>query len=172
MLALMGYLVSLTACNVTLRELGYRPRPGLGCMAPDRPLCWASRSWTWGHRGVVLGFVSAWLFNHASSRRFSGGRAAVPGVRWAFCGRLPLRCCLAQGPAIFGRRCSGPSAHLPGGSRLRRGRVFLYGFGTAADPAGAASLGVYALPVFCAGGRADGGGQHLYRRLQHHDDRV
>lgn len=75
MLALMGYLVSLTACNVTLRELGLLadPAQGLGLYGTGQTTVLGIQVMDLGVTGgVVLGFVSAGLFNHASSRRFSG----------------------------------------------------------------------------------------------------
>lgn len=133
MLALMGYLVSLTACNVTLRELGLLadPAQGLGLYGTGQTTVLGIQVMDLGVTGgVVLGFVSAWLFNHASSRRFSGAAGQLySGVRWAFLWEAAAAVLFGAGSCYFWPPVQRAIGALTGWiAASGEAGVFLYGF--------------------------------------------
>lgn len=133
MLALMGYLVSLTACNVTLRELGLLadPAQGLELYGTGQTTVLGVQVMDLGVTGgVVLGFVSAWLFNHASSRRFSGAAGQLySGVRWAFLWEAAAAVLFGAGSCYFWPPVQRAIGALTGWiAASGEAGVFLYGF--------------------------------------------
>lgn len=133
MLALMGYLVSLMACNITLSELGLLadPSQGIGLTGTGQTTVLGIQVMDLGVTGgVVLGFVTAWLFNRASTRRFSGAAGQLySGVRWAFLWEAAVAMLFGAGACFFWPPVQRAIGALTGWIAAAGGAgVFLYGF--------------------------------------------
>ena len=122
LLALMAYLVFLTANHTALEALGLLAQPNgmtglagtgqttiLGIQVVDTGVA----------SGIVLGFAAAWLFNRTCEKQFCSIRAC--GGRFCVCRRW--RWHWGWGSASSARRCSGRSAPSRAGSRLQGTRV-------------------------------------------------
>lgn len=133
MLALMGYLVSLSACNITLSELGLLAdaTQGLGLYGTGQTTVLGLQVMDLGVTGgVVLGFATAWLFNRASVRRFSGAAGQLySGVRWAFLCEGAIAILFGAGACFFWPPVQQAIGALTGWiAASGGGGVFLYGF--------------------------------------------
>ena len=177
-IALMSYLVYLTAGNVTLTELGLLAQPDAltGLYSAGQTMVLGIQTVDTGvFGGILLGLLTAFVYDRTCEK--SPPRHS---------GRCVLRCavvlCLrggtGGGAGLWGLLCLAayPEGHC-GRHRLhcrfRQYRVvFVRLSGTAAHPYRAASSGVYAVPVLAAGRSAYGGQRHLYRCLCGHDDRI
>lgn len=127
LLALMAYLVFLTANHTALEALGLLAQPNgmtglagtgqttiLGIQVVDTGVA----------SGIVLGFAAAWLFNRTCEKQFYGMITQLySGLRWSFCGCRRWRWHWGWGSASSARRCSGRSAPSRAGSRLQGTRV-------------------------------------------------
>ena len=125
LLALMAYLVFLTANHTALEALGLLAQPNgmtglagtgqttiLGIQVVDTGVA----------SGIVLGFAAAWLFNRTCEKQFYGMITQLySGLR--FCGCRRWRWHWGWGSASSARRCSGRSAPSRAGSRLQGTRV-------------------------------------------------
>ena len=126
LLALMAYLVFLTANHTALEALGLLAQPNgmtglagtgqttiLGIQVVDTGVA----------SGIVLGFAAAWLFNRTCEKQFYGMITQLySGLRWSFLWLSALAVALGLG-FCFVRRCSGRSAPSRAGSRLQGTRV-------------------------------------------------
>ena len=140
LLALMAYLVFLTANHTALEALGLLAQPNgmtglagtgqttiLGIQVVDTGVA----------SGIVLGFAAAWLFNRTCEKQFYGMITQLySGLRWSFLwlsalavalGSLAPRYRVTYFNHIIGgyaaRRCSGRSTPSRAGSRLQGTRV-------------------------------------------------
>lgn len=177
-IALMSYLVYLTAGNVTLTELGLLAQPDAltGLYSAGQTMVLGIQTVDTGvFGGILLGLLTAFVYDRTCEKAHRGILGGVfSGVRWSFA-------CVAGtggGAGLWGLLCLAayPEGHC-GRHRLhcrfRQYRVvFVRLSRTAAHPYRAASSGVYAVPVLAAGRSAYGGQRHLYRCLCGHDDRI
>ena len=122
LLALMAYLVFLTANHTALEALGLLAQPNgmtglagtgqttiLGIQVVDTGVA----------SGIVLGFAAAWLFNRTCEKQFYGMITQLySGLRWSFLWLSALAVALGLGFC-----CSGRSAPSRAGSRLQGTRV-------------------------------------------------
>ena len=127
LLALMAYLVFLTANHTALEALGLLAQPNgmtglagtgqttiLGIQVVDTGVA----------SGIVLGFAAAWLFNRTCEKQFYGMITQLySGLRWSFLWLSALAVALGWGSASSARRCSGRSTPSRAGSRLQGTRV-------------------------------------------------
>lgn len=121
LIALMCYLIYLTAGNVTLTALGQLAKPDASpaCTVRARPPCWASRPWT-----PACSAAFCWALRWAASSTapaMSPTKASCPASFPARAGPSPVRRHWQQpwalGPASSGRRCSRVPRRLPASSR-------------------------------------------------------
>lgn len=127
LLALMAYLVFLTANHTALEALGLLAQPNgmtglagtgqttiLGIQVVDTGVA----------SGIVLGFAAAWLFNRTCEKQFYGMiTSSIRACGGRFCGCRRWRWHWGWGSALSARRCSGRSAPSRAGSRLQGTRV-------------------------------------------------
>ena len=119
LLALMAYLVFLTANHTALEALGLLAQPNgmtglagtgqttiLGIQVVDTGVA----------SGIVLGFAAAWLFNRTCEKQFYGMITQLySGLRWSFLWLSALAVALLQGTRVcsstaFWNGCSSPPA--------------------------------------------------------------
>ena len=162
-IALMSYLVYLTAGNVTLTELGLLAQPDAltGLYSAGQTMVLGIQTVDTGvFGGMLISTFIATIFvlRCAVVLCLHGGTGGGAGL-WGLL-------CLAAYPE---GHCGRHRLHC----RFRQYRVvFVRLSGTAAHPYRDASSGVYAVPVLAAGRSAYGGQRHLYRCLCGHDDRI
>ena len=131
LLALMAYLVFLTANHTALEALGLLAQPNgmtglagtgqttiLGIQVVDTGVA----------SGIVLGFAAAWLFNRTCEKQFYGMITQLySGLRWSFLWLGGRGGGAGWGgthtTALSARRCSGRSAPSRAGSRLQGTRA-------------------------------------------------
>ena len=133
LLALMSYLVFLTANHTALNTLGQLAEPdGLtGLAATGQTTILGIQVMDTGVAGgILLGFAAAYLFNHTCEKQFAGLITQVySGLRWSFL-------CIAGFAAVFGLMVCFVWPPLQQGIRAVTGwiaasgnaGVFLYGF--------------------------------------------
>lgn len=128
LLALMAYLVFLTANHTALEALGLLAQPNgmtglagtgqttiLGIQVVDTGVA----------SGIVLGFAAAWLFNRTCEKQFYGmiTQLYIQVCGGRFCGCRRWLWHWGWGSASSARRCNGRSAPSRAGSRLQGTRV-------------------------------------------------
>lgn len=177
-IALMSYLVYLTAGNVTLTELGLLAQPDAltGLYSAGQTMVLGIQTVDTGvFGGILLGLLTAFVYDRTCEKAHRGILGGVfSGVRWSFACVAALAAVLGSGACFVWPPIQKAIAAVTGlHCRFRQYRVvFVRLSGTAAHPYRAASSGVYAVPVLAAGRSAYGGQRHLYRCLCGHDDRI
>ena len=178
MIALLSYLVFLTAGHTTLQQLGRLAAadPTLGLYGSGQAVVLGIQTVDMGVTGgVLLGFLTGWGLQPDL-------REKVPPCAAAHLRGRPLVVLVHDGGV--GRAGAGlllcVAAHPAGGGRPhrvdRRGRgcgtVPLRLFGAGFDPHRPAPSDLHPVPVQFGGRHFDGGGARLYRSLRRPDGRV
>ena len=99
LIALMSYLIALTASNVTLNELGLLAQPDslTGLTSSGQTTVLGIQTMDTGVFGsILLGLVTAWVFNRTCERTGKGIFSGIfSGARWSFT-------CMAGAAALLG----------------------------------------------------------------------
>lgn len=116
-IALMSYLVYLTAGNVTLTELGLLAQPDAltGLYSAGQTMVLGIQTVDTGvFGGILLGLLTAFVYDRTCEKAHRGILGGVfSGVRWSFACVAHWRRCWALGPALSGRLSRRPLRPSP-----------------------------------------------------------
>lgn len=132
-IALMSYLMYLTAGNVTLTQLGMLASadPLVGLYGTGQSTVFGIQTVDMGvFGGVILGLLTGWIYNRTCDRRFKGVLTQIySGTRWSFACMVGLSILFGFGSCFFWPPVQRAIAALTGLiANSGSFGLFLYGF--------------------------------------------